>query len=68
MRVRIPETKPNIVGVIMKMMFCSTAPVAFVSFVVEGGVLGLLRASFFHIIDIARVTAPLAMKKRFVRA
>jgi hypothetical protein len=34
----------------------------------EGRVLGLLRASFFHIIDVARVTAPLAMKKRFVRA
>jgi hypothetical protein len=33
MRVTIPETKPRRVGVIVKMMFCSTAPVAFVSFV-----------------------------------
>jgi hypothetical protein len=39
MRVRIPETRPRSVGVIMKMMFCSTAPVAFVSFVVGGGYL-----------------------------
>lgn len=57
MRVMIPAARPSDVGVMRKMICCSTGPVV-----------GLLMASAFHRIDMATVTAPLAMKNRFVRA
>jgi hypothetical protein len=55
--VTIPAAIPIMFGVIRKMIFCSTFPVVV-----------LLTASIFQIMEIARVTAPQARKRRFVKA